>query len=86
MRSFSLFAIAAAAFASFAGAAPLDTSALPAVPAVPAVPQVDAVKGVVPRDQPRGCAAILTDVKVQVGVKIDVLSKFFWCIAILYVK
>ena len=70
MRSFSLFAIAAAAFASVVGAAP----ALPAT--IPTVPDVKTVGGLVPRgDQPRGCAAILADVKVQVGVEIDVLSK-----------
>ena len=73
MRSFSLFAIAAAAFASVVGAAP----ALPvSAPAVPAVPGTKTVGGLVGRgDQPRGCAAILADVKVQVGVEIDVLSK-----------
>ena len=70
MRSFSLFAIAAAAFVSVVGAAP----ALPAT--IPTVPDVKTVGGLVPRgDQPRGCAAILADVKVQVGVEIDVLSK-----------
>ena len=68
MRSFSLFAIAAAAFASVVGAAP----ALPAT--IPTVPDVKTVDCLVPRgDQPRGCAAILADVKVQVGVAIDVL-------------
>ncbi|KAI5117775.1 hypothetical protein M0805_003594 [Coniferiporia weirii] len=64
MRFFSLFALAAAAVAPFVSAAPLDASAGAAAGAV-----VHARGG-----QPKGCAEVLLDLKVGLGVHITELG------------